>query len=61
LHETEVATVPIIDNGRLLGLVTFGNLAGHMMVQTALTKATKMMGGSSIKVDLPALTGRAVT
>jgi Zn-dependent protease/CBS domain-containing protein len=63
LHETEVATVPIIDNGRLLGLVTLGNLAEHMMVQTALTKATKMMGGSPIKVDLLALalTGRAVT
>jgi len=52
LHETEVATVPIIDNGRLLGLVTLGKLAEHMMVQTALTKATKMMAGSPLNVDL---------
>ncbi|PYY05842.1 MAG: site-2 protease family protein [Acidobacteria bacterium] len=61
LHETEVATMPIIDNGQLLGLVTLGNLAEHMMEQTAMTKAGKMMGNCPIKVDLLTLTGRAVT
>ena len=61
LQQTEVATVPIIDNGRLLGLVKLENLAEHMVVQTALTKASKMMGSGPIRVDLLAPTGRAVT
>jgi Zn-dependent protease/predicted transcriptional regulator len=60
LQQTEVATVPIIENDRLLGLVKLGNLAEHMVVQTALTKASKMMGSGPIRVDLLAPTGRAV-
>ncbi|MBZ5688736.1 MAG: site-2 protease family protein [Acidobacteriia bacterium] len=61
LHETEVATMPIVENGKLLGLVTLGNLDEHMMEQSALTKAGKMMGSGRVKVDPLALTGRAVT
>ena len=58
-QQTEVGTVPIIENGRLLGLVKLENLAAHMAVQTALTKASKRMGRSPIRVDLLAPTERA--
>lgn len=41
LHERDAATAPILDNGRLVGLITRENIAEYMMVHTALTQAWK--------------------
>lgn len=61
LQQTEVATVPVIENSRLLGLVKLENLEEQMVVQTAMTKAGKVMVCGSIREDRLAPTGRAVT
>lgn len=61
LHEAEVAALPIVDNGRLLGLVTLGNLAEHITMHTALTNAGNAKGDGSLKVAPLALTGRSVS
>ncbi len=41
LHERDAATAPILENGRLVGLITRENIAEYMMVQTALAEAWK--------------------
>ncbi len=41
LHETEAAMLPIVEQGRLVGLITRENISEYMMVQTALAEAGK--------------------
>jgi len=57
LHETEVSTVPIVENGRLLGLVTLATLTEQVIVRAALSKA-EMNGGSPIQPDVLAVPER---
>jgi predicted transcriptional regulator len=45
LHETEVATVPVIDNGRLVGLITLENMTEYAMIHAALSNATSGSNG----------------
>lgn len=58
LHDTQVATVPIVENGRLVGLVTLENMTEYMMVHAALSEAKKN-GSGHINAEL--LTGRAAS
>ncbi|HET7206570.1 MAG TPA: CBS domain-containing protein, partial [Terriglobales bacterium] len=60
LHDTQVATVPIVENGRLVGLVTLENMTEYMMVHAALSEAKKN-GNGYINADLLTITGRATT
>jgi Zn-dependent protease len=59
-HETHAATVPIIENGRLVGLITLENMTEYMMVHAALSEAKKN-GSGHINADLLTLTGRATS
>jgi Zn-dependent protease/predicted transcriptional regulator len=60
LHETQAATVPIVENGRLVGLITLENMTEYMMVHAALSEAKKV-GDGRIKSDLLTLRGRTAT
>ncbi len=60
LHDTQVATVPIVENGRLVGLITLENMTEYMMVRAALSEAKKN-GNGHINADLLTITGRATT
>jgi Zn-dependent protease/predicted transcriptional regulator len=60
LHETHVATVPIVEDGLLVGLITLENVTEYMMVHTALSQAKKN-GSGHINSELLTLTGRATT
>ena len=60
LHEAEAATVPIVENDRLVGVITLENVTEYMMVHAALTTARKKANGQ-IKTDLFALSGRTAT
>jgi Zn-dependent protease/predicted transcriptional regulator len=60
LHDTQVATVPIVENGRLVGLITLENMTEYMMVHVALSEAKKN-GNEYINADLLTVTGRATT
>jgi Zn-dependent protease len=61
-HETEAATVPIIEDGRLVGLITRENVAEYVMVQSALAEAKNNIksGGGHLRTDLLAV-GRRIT
>lgn len=59
-HETEAATVPIVENGRLVGLITLENMTEYLMVQAALSEAKKN-GNVRTKADHLALTGRTAS
>jgi predicted transcriptional regulator len=45
LHETELAIVPVIDNGRLVGLITLENMTEYAMIHAALSNATNGSNG----------------
>ena len=60
LHDTQVATVPIVENGRLVGLITLENMTEYMMLHAALSEAKKV-GDGRVKSDLLTLTGRTAT
>jgi len=60
LHDTQVATVPIVENGRLVGLITVENMTEYMMVHAALSEARKN-GNGYINAELLTITGRATT
>ena len=60
LHETGTATVPIVENGRLLGLITVANLFEHLMVRAALMRGGIPADSSPDRADLLPLTGRNV-
>jgi Zn-dependent protease/CBS domain-containing protein len=59
LHETELATVPVIDNGRLVGLITLENMTEYTMIHAALSNATNGSNGRpermSVEFRRPAL------
>ncbi|HET9698197.1 MAG TPA: CBS domain-containing protein, partial [Terriglobales bacterium] len=61
LHETEVATIPIVDNGHLVGLITIENLAEYLMVQSALAESEKKRGDVRFKADFLAVNRRAIS
>ncbi len=50
LHDTQVATVPMVENGRLVGLVTLENMTEYMMVHAALSEAKKN-GSGPLELD----------
>ena len=58
LEQAETATLPILDRGRLVGLMTMENMTEYMMVRVALTTARRK-GNPPLPADLFALTGRA--
>ena len=60
LHEAEAATVPVVENSRLVGLITLENMTEYLMVQAALSEAKKN-GDGRIKADLLTLAGRATS
>jgi predicted transcriptional regulator len=60
LHDTQVATVPIVENGRLVGLITLENMTEYMMVHAALSEAKKN-GSGHINAELLTLAGRAAS
>jgi predicted transcriptional regulator len=60
LHDTQVATVPIVENGRLIGLITLENMTEYMMVHAAFSEAKKNRSGH-VNADLLTLTGRATS
>ncbi|HZQ70773.1 MAG TPA: site-2 protease family protein [Terriglobales bacterium] len=45
LYESEAATVPIVENGRLVGLITLENMTEYMMIRAALSNATSGSNG----------------
>ena len=45
LHEAEVATVPIVEEGRLVGVITLENMTEYMMIHAALDNAKKKSNG----------------
>ncbi len=51
LHETEAATVPIVENGRLVGLITLENMTEYMMIHAALANATNGGNGQIERVS----------
>ena len=52
-HDAEVTTMPVVDNGRLTGLVTLENLAENLVVYSAL-KAARVHGvGAARAVNVP--------
>ena len=57
LHDTQAATVPIVENGRLVGLITLENMTEYMMVHAALSEAKKNRSGN-VNADLLTLSGR---
>ena len=61
LHETEAATIPIVDNGYLVGLITMENLAEYLMVQSALAESEKKRGDVRFKADFLAVNRRAIS
>ena len=58
LEQAEAATLPVIDRGRLVGLMTLENMTEYIMVRAALTTARRK-GHTPLNADLLALTGRA--
>lgn len=60
LHAAEAATVPVVENSRLVGLITLENMTEYMMVQAALSEAKKV-GNGRIKVDPLTLMGRTAS
>jgi Zn-dependent protease/predicted transcriptional regulator len=62
-HETEAATVPVVENGRLVGLITRENVAEYVMVQSALAQAKKNIksGTGDLNAELLALSRRATS
>lgn len=60
LHEAEAATAPVVENSRLVGLITLENMTEYLMVQAALSEAKKN-GNGRIKVDALTLTGRTAS
>ena len=44
LHESEAATVPIVENGRLVGLITLENITEYLMIRAALSNTTNGSG-----------------
>ena len=60
-HETEATTVPIVENGRLVGLITRENMAEYMMVRTALVQAEKNNGHGHFKADFLAINRRVMS
>jgi Zn-dependent protease/predicted transcriptional regulator len=60
LHDSQAATVPIVENGRLVGLITLENMTEYMMVQAALLEAKKNRCGP-VNADLLTLSGRATS
>ena len=60
LHDTQVATVPIVENGRLVGLITLENMTEYMMLHAAFSEAKKNRSGN-VNADLLTLTGRATS
>jgi predicted transcriptional regulator len=63
LHERDAATAPILENGRLVGLITRENIAEYMMVHTALAQATndKKGGEGQLSDELLALVRESTT
>jgi predicted transcriptional regulator len=60
LHEAEAATAPIVENDKLVGVITLENVTEYMMVHAALTTAKKKVN-DHIKTDLLALSRRTAT
>ena len=60
LHDAEAGTLPIVDNGRLVGLITLENMTEYMMMHAALATAKKN-GNGHIKADLLGPSGRAAS
>jgi CheY-like chemotaxis protein len=60
LHEAEAATAPIVENDKLVGVITLENVTEYMMVHAALTTAKKKVN-DHIKTDLLALPRRTAT
>ncbi|MBZ5650435.1 MAG: site-2 protease family protein [Acidobacteriia bacterium] len=60
LHDTQAATVPIVENGRLVGLITLENMTEYMMVHAALSEAKKNRSGH-VNADPLTLSGRATS
>jgi Zn-dependent protease len=60
LHEAEAATVPIVENDKLVGVITLENVTEYMMVHAALMTAKKKVN-DHIKTDLLALSRRTAT
>jgi predicted transcriptional regulator len=60
LHDTQAATVPIVENGRLVGLITLENMTEYMMVHKALSEAKKKRSGN-VNADLLTLSARATS
>jgi len=52
LHESEVATVPVMDNGRLVGLITLENMTEYTIIRAALSDATNGGNGRPEKVSV---------
>ncbi|HET7207365.1 MAG TPA: site-2 protease family protein [Terriglobales bacterium] len=57
LHEAEAATLPVVDNNRLVGLITLENMTEYLMVQAAFSEANKN-GNGRMKADFLTLAGR---
>lgn len=54
LRERKCSAVPVIDQGRLIGVLTFDNLSELMMVNSALARCEK----SSSEIEQPELLRR---
>ncbi len=57
LHEAEAATVPVVENSRLVGLITLENMTEYLMVQAAFSEANKN-GNGRMKADFLTLAER---
>jgi Zn-dependent protease len=60
LHEAESATVAIVENDKLVGVVTLESMTEYMMIHAALTTA-KRTGNGRIKADSFRLTERSAS
>jgi len=50
LHAAEAATVPVVENSRLVGLITLENMTEYMMVHVALSEARKKNGNGRFEL-----------
>jgi predicted transcriptional regulator len=61
LYEAEAVTVPVVENSRLVGLITLENMTEYLMVHAALSEAKKNGNGRMKAADLLTLSGRSVS
>lgn len=51
LHETDASTLPIVENGRVVGLITLENMTEYVMIHGALVNAANRSNGQLERVS----------